>query len=428
MRTIPLLLVTIGIITGGVARAQSHSDGYVVVGTPGQVFAITNGGAATSIQFGTAAIYATAMNADNRTALVFDSTINSILTVDPKTLAVVGTFFTSTSLTAAASVYDMCFDHHGDLFIASATTTPGRGVFRIDRAGVMSPVTLASTSTQPFYAPENLDIDVDSGELLVGDDANGDVLRVLRRDGTGDTTIASGWNFRYGTHRDMNTGTIYSGTCCDTSTPNRSIYHLPLTATTPGPFFSSTMLRGGYDPMIDRASMASPRLVCASWDSGSNGGLWRLDIGSLALNRVAQLNGNTYDVAFTFGRNLQSIRTARGKWSVRLNVPADAGKVFAIAMNLSGPRPGFPLPDGRRVPLVIDTIAAASIGGRLPFFTGNLGVLNASGTAVATLDLSFLPPAANGIVAWFGAATLDPNAPTGIATIVDTKVFVVEGL
>ncbi len=428
MRSIPLFFVAIAILVAGITPAQPHRDGYVVTGTSGQVFAITNGGAISTAQIGSAAIYATTMNADNQTALVFDPAMNAILTVDPKTLAVVGTFFTSTSLTAATSVYDMCFDHNGDLYIASTSTTPGRGVFRIDRGGLMRPVTLATASTQPFYAPENLDLDVDTGELLVGDDANGDVLRMLRRDGSSDTTIASGWNFRYGTHRDMNTGTIYSGTCCDTSTPNRSIYHLPSTATTPGPFFSSTMLRGAYDPMIDRASMASPRLVCASWSSGASGGLWSVDIGALTLNQIVPINTNTYDVAFTFGRNLQSIRTGRGKWSVRLDVPSDAGKAFAIAMTLSGPRPGFPLPDGRRVPLVIDTIAAASIGGRLPFFTGNLGVLNATGTAVANLDASFLPAAANGILAWFGAVTLDPNAPNGIATIVDTKAFVVEGL
>ena len=35
---------------------------------------------------------------------------------------------------------------------------------------------------------------------------------------------------------------------------------------------------------------------------------------------------------------------------------------------------------------------------------------------------------ANGIAIWIGAVVLDPKAPMGLSTIVDTKAFKIEGL
>ena len=67
-------------------------------------------------------------------------------------------------------------------------------------------------------------------------------------------------------------------------------------------------------------------------------------------------------------------------------------------------------------------------GGLGPILTGQTGTLNATGEAIAKLDLSFLPPIANGIRVWIGAVLRNPAAPLGISLIPDTKAFVIEGL
>jgi len=410
--------------------AQPYNNGYILPGASGLVHAVTMTGGVTSAQRASGSIYCTTMNVDNATVLVFDSSNNGIFKIDPLTLAVVGTFYTNSSMTSSTNVYDMCFDHNGDLYIGSSSSTGiGRGVFKIDQTATLTPVTLSSTSTQPFYYPENLDIDIDSAELLIGDDRTGDPLVLLERDASSFTTIASGWNFRYGTHKDMNTGVIYSGTCCDTSTPNRSIYWLLPSSTTPGPFVSSTSLRGGYDPMLDRASMANPRIVCCAWNSSGTGGLFYVDLNSKAISKLTTIQRNTYDVTFVYGRNLQTARTGKGKWDIQLSAPGHGGKAYVIAVSAAGTRPGIALPDGRRVPLAFDTLSYLSLLGALnPFLSNNLGTLNKSGTALAKLDLSTLPSAANGTLLWFGAIVLDGSAPLGMALIVDTKVLKIEGL
>jgi len=422
-----VLILSLSVVSIG---AQAHNAGYILPGASGSVQHVSMTGVVTSIQPHTGSIYCTTMNVDNQTALVFDYTNTAIVKIDPMTLAVVGTFYTNSSLSSSTNVYDMCFDHNGDLYLGSSSSSGiGRGVFKIDQTATMTPVTVASSSTQPFYYPENLDIDTDSAELLVGDDRSGDPLVLLERDGSTFTTIASGWNFRYGTHKDMNTGIIYSGTCCDTSTPNRSIYWLLPSTTTPGPFVSSTSLRGGYDPMLDRASMANPRIVCSSWNSGSSGGLFYVDLNSKAISKLTTILRNTYDVTFVYGRNLQSARTAKGRWDIQLNAPGLAGLPYVIAVSASGTRPGIGLPDGRRIPLAFDTLSYLSLLGSLsPFLTNNIGVLDKSSTAIAKLDLSTLPAAANGTRLWIGAVILDKAAPIGMALIVDTKVLKIEGL
>lgn len=410
--------------------AQAHGDGYFVVGASGNAHYVAPGGAVNSLQFGTSSLYSCLMHADNETALVFDYTKNSILKVDPKTLAIVGTFFTSSLLASYSNVYDMCFDQNGDLFFGSSNSSGiGRGVFKIDQSSMMTPVTVSLSSSNPFYYPENLEIDIDSAELLVADDRTGDPLVILQRDGSSFTTVASGWNFRYGTHKDMNTGVIYSGTCCNSSTPNRTLYYLPPASTTPGPWLASATFPGGYDPMIDRASMANPRIVCAAWNSSGAGGLWHVDINTKAISQVTTIAYNTYDVAFVYGRNLQTVKTGKGTWDVHMDVPSEAGKTYMMALSINGTRPGVGLPDGRRIPLAFDLLSYVSITtGLAPYFTGNIGSLDPNGEAKAKINVRSLPAAANGVLVWIGAIVLDPKAPVGISVVVDTKVLKIEGL
>jgi hypothetical protein len=425
----PFLFALILCVAIASLGAQPHNNGYILPGASGQVHAVTMKGAVTSAQRASGSIYCTTMNVDNATVLVYDSSNNGIFKIDPLTLAVVGTFYTNSSMTSTTNVYDMCFDQNGDLYFGSSSSSGiGRGVFKIDQTSTLTPVTMASSSSQPFYYPENLEIDIDSAEVLIADDRSGDPLVLLERDGTSFTTIATGWNFRYGTHKDMNTGAIFSGTCCNTS-GTRSIYWLKPATTTPVTFVSSSALRGGYDPMLDRASMANPRIVCSAWNSSNSGGLFYVDVNSQAVSKLTTIARNTYDVTFVYGRNLQSARTGKGTWDIHLNAPGHGGKAYVVAVSAAGTRPGIALPDGRRVPLAFDTLSYLSLLGSLsPFLSNNIGTLDKSGTALAKLDLSTLPSGANDTLLWIGAVVLDSSAPLGMALIVDTKVLKIEGL
>jgi len=66
--------------------------------------------------------------------------------------------------------------------------------------------------------------------------------------------------------------------------------------------------------------------------------------------------------------------------------------------------------------------------GLAPYFKGNNGKLDANGEAKVKIDVSTLPPAANGVPVWIGAIVLDSAAPLGISVVVDTKVLKIEGL
>lgn len=411
------------------AVAQYHSHGYFAGGASGIMYHIDNVGNVTSAKISasnSSPLYGVTMNASNTEALAYDWTANSIMRVDPVALTIIGTFYTNTMMTSSLNVYDMDIDQNGELYFGSASASGiGRGIFKIDSTMAMVAVTLGNTTADPAYAPENLEVDILTGELLVGNDVTGDPLYVINRDGSSATMIATGFNFRYGTHRDMNTGDIYSGTCCDTSTPNRSLYWVQTGMNTAGPFVASSMMRGGYDPMIDRASAANPRLVCASWNTGGLGGIYYVDLATKAVVKHAPILANTYDLAFVYGRNLQTIQTGKGTWDVNLNVKGEAGNNFVIALSAAGTAPGVPLPDGRLIPLAPDVLTFATINGLAPFFTGNQGTLDATDSGLAKIDVSSLPAAANGVRIWIGALTLDN---TGVKTVVDSTVLKIEGL
>ena len=132
---------------------------------------------------------------------------------------------------------------------------------------------------------------------------------------------------------------------------------------------------------------------------------------------------NAFGVVFDRSRNLASeLVQAPDHWNLRLSFPGSAGHAYVVAFSFTGYTPGLPLPDGRVIPLVLDTLALLTAQGAIyPFLTGNVGVLNASGTAVAVLNLNGLP--VQGIRLWAVALTIDPAAPLGIGQISAPIVF-----
>jgi len=75
-----------------------------------------------------------------------------------------------------------------------------------------------------------------------------------------------------------------------------------------------------------------------------------------------------------------------------------------------------------------DFMAMSLTTGLAPFFTKNVGVLNATAEATAFIDVSMLGKAVNGLVFYLLPAVLDPRAPFGIFVIGDPRPLVIEGL
>ena len=127
-------------------------------------------------------------------------------------------------------------------------------------------------------------------------------------------------------------------------------------------------------------------------------------------------------------RDLCTRRTGKATWDLAVN-PGNgqlAGKTFVVAASLAGAVPATRLADGRELFLRADTLTVLSAQGPVgPFLTGNVGVLDAAGRAVARLNLAALGTAHNGLVIHFAGVVLDAPAPGGIAWVLDPWAFTV---
>jgi len=430
MRSTVLCLVLVS-FAATMGAAQWHADGWFVPGYRHLHYADASG-KVTSVAFSSSYVYAGLMNLDNRTALVFDYTINSILKVDPKTLVVVGTLLTDSSLTSSNSVADMAFDSNGDLYVACYSGR--KGIFK---TGIASPALTPVMTTGPFAnGAGNMSLDPDNGELIVTPNFTAaTVCYSVRRDGTTVTTLGTNFYTRYGTYRHILTGDIYSGSCCGKNGggSGAAIIYLKAGTSTATTLFNNSTIRGGYSPRPDRASAATQRIVLSTWrDTGSAGadGLWQIDIASTTMSKLATMStGNTHKAVPVFGRNVQTARSGRGTWDALVSFPSLPGANFLLAVSLSGTRPFVRLPDGRAIPIIPDLATQLSVNGQLaPFVSGNVGQLNPKGEALAKIDLRLLGPGANGLVFFLLPVVLDARAPFGLSVIGDPRPLVVEGL
>ncbi len=152
---------------------------------------------------------------------------------------------------------------------------------------------------------------------------------------------------------------------------------------------------------------------------GNATGLYSVDLQTRSVTTLARLPQFTLTVNHVFARRDLSTQRA-GPSSHVLEVSFGLGNFFrpyAVAMSLSGVRPGVVLPDGRRIPLNIDWLTQASVTGALhPILFGTTGKLVRFGRARAVIHLPNLP-APLGLRVWAVAIVFDPAAPLGIATI-----------
>jgi hypothetical protein len=98
-------------------------------------------------------------------------------------------------------------------------------------------------------------------------------------------------------------------------------------------------------------------------------------------------------------------------------------------LNVTGTRPGVPLPDGRRINFNFDALARLLlINEHLPFFRNHVGVLDGSGEGTAVLDVRKMAEVVQGIRLWVQVVTFHRSASLGIHTIADPVPLVIEGI
>lgn len=424
MRIDPIRLASLVLATTLVASvaAQPHDRGWFVTGATG-VATVAPGGAVTTTSFGPQAILSATMAPDNRTVLAFDATVGAIVRIDPLLHTVVGTFYQSNALFSPFHVSDLTVDGAGDVVFANRVD---HSIERVVNGTTATTLRVAAGANQPFFTPRNIHYDVDTADFLVADgqsQLNSPLLR-LEPDGLSFTTVATGFEFRFGIVRDPNTGAIYSGSCCN-GTTGRSIEVLDAGQSTPRVWLASSALAGGYSVAVERASAPSARLFVAAWDGAASEGLWTVDVSSGVPQKLATLAiGDAYRVVPIGSRTVQWRPRGINQWGIDVQIadPALASKPYVVALGVTGTRPGVPLADGRRVPLVVDAVTFSSLTNRLGgLLSGAVGLLS-GGHASATLNLTPIGGRSLTFRVWAQVLVLDPAAPLGIALITDPAV------
>jgi len=414
-RRVFLVLISI-LLLGSVVEAQPHTTGYVAGSHSGKIFLVDPLGGVQTAHIGQDTFYGLTMDVDNH-LIVACHYRDEVLRIDPVSRTVVGTLYKGIPLRA---VRDITIDHNGDYFVTDSILN---GVLRITPNGQINTVRLDSYRMESPYG--GIGIDVYSGELLVLDIAYDDALLRVYRDGSRLETVGTGFSGRYGLAQHIPTGDVYAGSGGGLE---GSIHLLK-------PFRKKAEVFASYNSgptgmlalAIDRASAREQRLIGTGM--GASSGIWYVDCVTTQATRFAQFSQDTYEVEFLRGRNLQTVRTQRGLYEVRLSFLDSPVRAYILAASLGGPGPALMTPDGRSVNLAPDPLFWYTLQHELaPWLTGNHGTLNLLGEAKARLDLRGFGSNLNGTRIWLAALVLDPAAPSGILTISDPYPFVVEGL
>lgn len=401
---------------------QYHSAGYLTAST--RVELTTQVGSVGSVQTlwdNPAAVNGLAMDTDNRRVICGDGSsafgIHGLLAIDPATLAV------TTIIQNGNLLYgplDLAVNGDGDYVftnryaepIAPTFTRYGIGLFKYSPATKkLSTITTTVRLGRPGNWSGGLAIDIDSGDYVVQDREWSAGAPLLRINDTGSiATLASGLDPRYTITQDLRTGDWYSpaGSQIWVVKPNSS---KPTSLFTPGG-------GGGWHSAIafDRASAAAPRIV-----SRDGRALYFIDpaTGLVTTTALSSSSGTPWAITFYRGRNLCSVQTAPGQYTLRLSFPDEGGKGYLMAMSLTGVRPGIALPDGRTIPLAADAFTTLSLLGLMgsAWSRGPL-VLDGSGEAAGALDVTGLP--VSGVRCWIAALVVEKGI---VGTVADPIVI-----
>lgn len=419
-RAIWLAAALVVLVGASNLAAQWHPHGYAA-STGGRVFVFdpVAGTRSTILSPVKQDIYDLAMDVDNRRLLVVMRDHARIIRLDPKTLAVTGTLWSGAPLVKPVAV---AIDQNGDTCVADAGL---RAVLRITPGGKIHTIIY---NFLLLDRPEGgMRVDPDTGDLLVLNTtfAQDNLYRVAR-DGSKMPVQGRKFSGRYGFDVHIPTGDIFTTSCCTPfAAPVRVLHNWQSSPQNFG--IRSGAPVGAYCVRTDRASARGQRILLGP--TFVQGGVWSLDLTTRITTTLHTTGASTYALEFIHGRNVQTVRTVPGRWDVRLSFPGQPGQTYFTLLNVTGTRPGVPLPDGRRINFNFDALARLLlINEHLPFFRGHVGILNAAGEGTAVLDVRPMAELVRGIRLWVQTVTFHRSAPLGIDTIADPVPLVIEGI
>ncbi len=404
--------IAAALLTAGLAGAQPHGTDLLSVDAGGRIWQTALDGTTTSLVDAALPAHGLCLHHDNRALLFTQSTLSTIAPsglyrYDPTTPGVT-TVFSSTQYVP----FDVVQNADGDYVFTgmhrqAATWTPG--VFKYT-GGVFSTI---ATTVQLGVTLDRLNagvsINLDTGNYLVVAGAYPNIGAQWVWDISDQgaiTTLGSTGNSRYSHVQDRRTGDVYiSG--------YQSVYQLAR-----GTAVHTTPVTGPsnfYALAADRVSDPSSLLYARTANK-----ILHIDAtNDVVVSLTTSLSGSTaYEATFDRSRTIATVKTGPATWDIRLDFPGEAGRLYHLAMGLSGTRAPTTIADGRRIHLVFDKLALLTLAGELTgILDGSAGTLDANGRATARLRLGWLPQVTTPF--FLCAATFKPG---GFGTISDPFV------
>jgi hypothetical protein len=334
--------------------------------------------------------------------------------------------------------YKLHVNQDGDYVVGSYTrnwtgsrTEYHYRVVKVDRAGTLTTLLTSAKLGRSAAFYSSIGTNIDTGHYLVCDHTSitsPSTIRYPVLELTDDGTVQSwstggryGWYGYYSAPQDFRTGELTGpyGTRIYRLTPG---FDTRTTIGTLSLVSGTSLTQSRYDVQ----SAARPRWIAVGYRTSAPYQTYIYNIDALTGLVTSVLvdpahRSVFYDFAFYRGRHVQTVKVAPRRWEVRLSLPEHAGKLYTMALTLSGIRPGLSLPDGRTFFLNPDVFTILTLQNLIPgIFDPGPGRLDASGEARGVLDASTIPKL--GYPFWIAVAVLDPKAPLGIAFLPDVRV------
>ncbi len=422
MRSKTYLTALLLLALAGGAWAQNHAEEFVLSESRLQLLKGTTG-TFTTLYDNPGYAYAGINDVDNRHIVFGDNSLDGWFRLDPATRQITTIVVDATTF---ATPGEITIDHKGDYIVTSRNASNVAGLYRI-RGVTVTTIALASTMGITGYFTSGMVRDVDDGNFVIQVyfRTTSPMISVAP-DGTFTTIIATTSSIGAPMRefaQDIRTSDFHVG-CLDTINLQGILVKVAKIGTST--IVASSKDRYAYTAVAaDRCSALAPRLAHPFYNPLSKySALYYTDLRTYSITTFA-VTGNTvlpHDVTFYRSRNIQSVSTTPGVYTLNFSFPGFGGKAYAAGLSLSGVRPGVMLKDFRTIFLNPDALTSLTLNNALPsIFSYGPGILDAGGEAKGFLDVRFLPTL--GFTVHLLAVVLDPQSTSNIAVISDPWVM-----
>ncbi len=416
MRTAAALLVAA--MVASLATAQSHRRGLIVADSQAGLYRVSPTGVIATIgSYATTAmpnIWSMVMDNDNEHVIAVATGVpaavpsGALLRIDPA----------SGSATTFANVpapYPLTVDDSGNFLVGVRLPSEKRILLRIDETGTQF-TTVLNAINFPVVARDSV-----SGQWIVHR-----VVGLFERVSADFRTLIFGDRQPFGWFLEMASDPIGPSLhVATTSALVRIDLNTTALTTVAGPIPQGTPAWLDGAIAVDRAADASGGLIYVSRSTPAPS-IDVYDRAGTVVRTIGPFPSTVSAIVFDAERNITfGMIAAPNHRAIRIRIPEDAGKLCVCALSVTGYTPGRPIAGGRTIPLRFDDATRLGVAGQLaPWFTGNVGSLDANGRMVATLDLNPLGATIASVPVWVAAITMDPAAPGGIATVTRAQIVV----